>query len=78
LDAKTFADYECIWSAQLPQLLVPVLGLPAIAVPTGLHDDFPIGVQLISQRYREDVCLDAAQVIEAQANITVPVVTPRK
>jgi amidase len=77
LDAQTFADYERIWAAQLPQLLVPVLGLPAIAVPTGLHDDFPIGVQLISQRYREDICLDAAEVIEAQANVTVPVVMPR-
>jgi amidase len=43
---------------------VNFLGLPAAAVPTGLHDGVPIGVQVIGQRFREDLCLDAAQAIE--------------
>jgi amidase len=43
---------------------VNLLGLPAAAVPTGLHDGVPIGVQIIGARFREDLCLDAAQAIE--------------
>jgi amidase len=43
---------------------VNLLGLPAAAVPTGLSGDLPIGVQIIGPRFREDLCLDAAQVIE--------------
>jgi amidase len=29
-----------------------------------LHHGHPLGVQLIASRYREDLCLDAAQAIE--------------
>lgn len=43
---------------------VNYLGLPSAAVPTGLHAGVPIGVQVIGQRFREDLCLDAAEVIE--------------
>ena len=51
---------------------VNVLGLPAAAVPTGLADDVPIGVQIIGQRFREDRCLDAAQAIETAAGVLAP------
>jgi len=43
---------------------VNLLGLPAAAVPTGLHDGVPMGVQIVGPRFREDLCLDAAQAIE--------------
>ncbi|MDA0983769.1 MAG: hypothetical protein O3A06_12245, partial [Proteobacteria bacterium] len=43
---------------------LPCTGARAAAVPTGLHEDVPIGVQIIGPRFREDLCLDAAQVIE--------------
>jgi amidase len=58
--------------AQRPQLLVPLLGIPAVAVPTGLAGGLPMGVQILGRRFREDLCLDAAGVIEARA----PVLTP--
>ena len=48
---------------------VNLLGLPAAAVPTGLHDGAPMGVQIIGARFREDLCLDAAQVIENAAGV---------
>jgi amidase len=48
---------------------VNLLGLPAAAVPTGLHDSAPMGVQIIGQRFREDLCLDAAQVIETATGV---------
>ncbi len=43
---------------------VNVLGLPSAAVPTGLVDGVPIGVQIIGPRLREDLCLDAAEAVE--------------
>ncbi len=48
---------------------VNLLGLPAAAVPTGLRDEAPMGVQIIGPRFREDLCLDAAQVIETGAGV---------
>ena len=41
-----------------------LLGLPVGIAPIGMHDTSPISVQLIGPRYREDLCLDAAAVIE--------------
>ncbi|MDP6345289.1 MAG: amidase family protein [Alphaproteobacteria bacterium] len=43
---------------------VNVLGLPSAAVPTGLADGVPTGVQIIGPRLREDLCLDAAEAVE--------------
>ncbi len=43
---------------------VNLLGLPSASVPTGLHDGVPVGVQVVGPRFREDLCLDAAQAIE--------------
>ena len=48
---------------------VNLLGLPSAAVPTGLYDGVPLGVQIIGQRFREDLCLDAAQAIENAVGI---------
>jgi amidase len=52
---------------------VNVLGLPAVAVPIGLDDDLPTGVQVIGRRFREDLCLDAAEIIEAAAGLPTPI-----
>lgn len=73
IDAREFEDFERIWNAQLPQLALPVLGLPGIAVGTGVSDGLPLGVQIISRRFREDWCLDAAEVIESRAGISLPI-----
>jgi len=73
IDAREFEDFERIWNAQLPQLAPPVLGLPGIAVGTGVSDGLPLGVQIISRRFREDWCLDAAEVIESRAGISLPI-----
>ena len=48
---------------------VNLLGLPSVAVPTGLHGQSPMGVQIIGQRFREDLCLDAAAAIERKVGV---------
>jgi amidase len=55
-----------------PMLAISMLGLPGVAVPTGLVDGIPVGIQLVAGRFREDICLAAAEVIEARS----PAVTP--
>ena len=55
------------------QLTLPVLGLPGLAVPVGSFDGLPLGVQVVSRRYREDLCLEAGEVIEAHAGRLTPI-----
>jgi amidase len=65
LDRKDEASFARVWHAQLPQIAIPFMGLPGLAVSTGLVDRVPVGVQLVSGRYREDLCLAAGEAIEA-------------
>jgi amidase len=54
-------------------MAVNALGLPAVAVPVGIGDGLPQAVQIIGPRYREDLCLDAAQAIEDRLGILAPI-----
>jgi amidase len=69
-DAETTAR---LLRAQRLLVAVNLLGLPAVAVPCGLTDGVPLGVQVIGSRYREDLCLDAAEVIEARHGLPTPI-----
>ncbi len=64
-------------ASQAPGFAVPVLGFPAISVPMGTTvlagSTLPLGVQLMGARFREDRILDAAQVLEAQFPLQVPI-----
>jgi amidase len=65
LDARDDASFTRVWAAQLPQIAIPFMGLPALTVSTGLVGRIPVGVQVVSSRYREDLCLLAGDAIEA-------------
>jgi amidase len=54
-------------------LAVNALGLPAVALPVGLGEGLPQAVQVIGPRYREDLCLDAAEAIEDRLGILTPI-----
>ena len=54
-------------------LLAPVLGIPALAVPVGAHGALRTGVQIMASRFREDLCLDAGEVIEAAEGVVAPI-----
>lgn len=58
-----------VWRECLTLTAIPVLGVPALAVPTGVVDGLPIGVSVIAARFREDLCLAAGEAIEARAGV---------
>lgn len=64
LDVKSEAAFARVFEAQLPQRALPALGLPALAVATGYAYDRPVGVQLISGHFREDLLLQAGATLE--------------
>ena len=57
----------------MPQIGIPFMGLPALTVSTGLVGRIPVGVQVVSGRYREDLCLLAGEAIEAAGAPASPV-----
>ena len=71
LDLKGKEAMARIMSAQDPLFVFNLLGLPSISVPISIADDIPIGVQLVASRFREDLCLAAAETIEAQYPVSI-------
>lgn len=73
LDLKDEDSYRRVWTAQMPQIGLPLLGLPALTVTTGMQGKTPVGVQLVAGRFREDLCLAAGRDIESGASLVSPV-----
>ncbi len=72
-DTSSQARMLEVLRAQTPQAALPLLGLPGVAVPTGIENGLPTGVQIMGARFREDLCLDAAAAIEARAGLFTPI-----
>lgn len=75
---ETGADLAPGWAAGWPAALrmtvaVNLLGLPAVTVPVGCEDGLPQAVQIIGPRFREDMCLAAAAVIEGRTGPLTPI-----
>jgi amidase len=73
LDLRDEASFARVWRAQLPQIAIPFMGLPALTVATGMIGRVPVGVQVVSSRYREDLCMLAGEAIEAGGTPPMPV-----
>jgi amidase len=50
-----------------------LLGLPVVCVPVGTNAGLPLGVQVAGDRLREDLCLEAAEAIEARLGVITPI-----
>ena len=60
--------------ARLPFILPGnLLGIPGVAVPTGVVDGLPTGVQVYADLWRDDLALDAAEVIESALGTITPI-----
>ena len=49
------------------------LGIPSVALPMGVADGLPTGIQVYSELYREDLCLLAAEIIEKERDCPTPI-----
>lgn len=72
-DLQDTAETRRVITAQSPLMAISVLGLPSLAVPTGLADGVPVGVQVIAGRYREDLCFEIGEIIEAHGRPATPI-----
>jgi amidase len=73
LDRRDDASFARVWRAQLTQIAIPFMGLPGLTVSTGLVGRIPVGVQVVSGRFREDLCLLAGEAIEAGGTPPSPI-----
>src|SRR5471032_2103935 len=73
LDRRDDASFARVWRAQLTQIAIPFMGLPGLTVSTGLVGRVPVGVQVVSGRFREDLCLLAGEAIEDGGTPPAPV-----
>jgi len=73
LDRKDEESFNRVWHAQLTQIAIPFFGLPGLTVSTGMVGRSPVGVQLVAQRFREDLCLAAGEAIEAGGTPPSPI-----
>jgi amidase len=57
------------------QFITPanLLGLPAAAVPMGVSDGLATGIQVNTERWREDICLEVAGLIENSVGRITPI-----
>lgn len=69
-DTRSPARREQMLAAQSPLLSTAMLGLPGLSVPTGVVTGLPVGVQLVSARFREDLALRAGALIERAADFS--------
>ena len=66
------ANDDC-YRAQAALTGFALIGIPGVAVPTGVTGGLPTGVLVMAQRFREDIALDAAEIIEAKCPMPTPI-----
>lgn len=78
-DTTSAARTESVIAAQGFLSAINLMGLPSVAVPVGsvappdAPKGLPIGVQIVAGRYREDLALAAAEIVEAVSGLATPI-----
>jgi len=72
-DVSSDQNFESIIEAQMTQIGLPFVSLPGLTVSTGMVNDRPIGIQVVSNPYREDLLLDAGKVIGSTIKVVDPI-----
>lgn len=72
-DIASVESMRRLMAAQASMMAIPVLGFPAMSVPTGVASGLPTGVQLLGRRFDEETLLEAATVIETRAGTFTPI-----
>jgi amidase len=70
---QTHAGQQQLLQSARVGLVAPLLGLAGLALPVGTHGTLRTGVQIVPARFREDLALDAGEVIEAAEGIVAPI-----
>jgi len=69
---ETFAGSKDIFDSAIYSYGINYMGLPAGNVSIGLVEKRPCGIQVVGRRFREDLILDALEVIEQDVGIITP------
>ena len=69
LDVQSEASFARVLATQMPQIAPPFMGLPGLTLTTGRTQIHPIGIQLLADRGREDILLDAADILAPQIDV---------
>ena len=74
-DSATPAGAAATKELMRPVVPANLLGLPSACVPAGRDEatGLPIGVLITGQRLRDDLCLEAAEAIEARLGVATPI-----
>jgi len=70
------ANRHDIIMAQRMMYILNVLGLPAATVPTGMNNGIPMGVQVVGAMRDDDLCMNVAEMIEAELGLDLTPVEP--
>ncbi|MEU3726489.1 amidase [Streptomyces sp. NPDC031705] len=73
LESRDRAGRDRVATAMRLCTATSFVGVPSVAVPTGLYAGLPGGVQIVGRAFREDLCLDAAQAVEDRLGVLAPV-----
>lgn len=73
LDREGEEGFRRVWEAQLTLRALPAMGLPGLTVSTGMVGSVPVGVQIVANHFREDLCLLAGKAIEARGTPISPI-----
>ncbi|MFF9402235.1 amidase [Streptomyces sp. NPDC014646] len=76
LESRDAAGHERVGTGMRLCTVTSFVGVPAVAVPTGVADGLPSGVQIVGRAFREDLCLAAAQEIEDRLGVLTPLDVP--